>query len=97
MSRKEDIISQNNCTLGKIERVTKCWWIKVNSKPVRMNSLDGALFPYLMTFTYSVNGKKYKKTKYIGLRENLIGIFGTVDVFYDKDKPSRCAIKLLGG
>lgn len=97
MSRKEDIISQNNCTPGKIEKVTKCWWIKVNSKPVRMNSLDGALFPHLMTFTYSVNGKKYKKTKYIDLRENLIGIFGTVDVFYDKDKPSRCAIQLLGG
>ena len=49
-----------------------------------------------MTVSYSVNGKKYKKTKFIGLRENLIGIFGTVDVFYDKDKPSRCTIKLLG-
>ena len=97
MSRKEEIIAQNNCTPGKIVKVKKCWWIKVNSKPVRVNGLDGAIFPHLMTYTYSVNGKKYKKTKYIGLRENLIGIFGTVDVFYDKDKPSRCAIQLLGG
>ena len=83
-------------TTGKILKVHKCWWLKVNKSPVRINDLDGALFPHLMTVSYSVNGKKYKKTKFIGLRENLIGIFGTVDVFYDKDKPSRCTIKLLG-
>lgn len=97
MSRKKDIILQNNCTQGKIEKVSKWWWLKVNSKAIRMNGLDGALFPHLITFTYFVNGKKYKKTKYIGLRENLIGIFGTVDVFYDKDKPSRCVIHLKRG
>ena len=83
-------------TTGKILKLHKCWWLKVNKSPVRINGLDGTLFPYLMTVSYSVNGKKYKKTKFIGLRENLIGIFGTVDVFYDKDKPSRCTIKLLG-
>ena len=83
-------------TTGKILKVHKCWWLKVNKSPVRINDLDRALFPHLMTVSYSVNGKKYKKTKFIGLRENLIGIFGTVDVFYDKDKPSRCTIKLLG-
>ena len=83
-------------TTGEILKVHKCWWLKVNKSPVRINGLDGTLFPYLMTVSYSVNGKKYKKTKFIGLRENLIGIFETVDVFYDKDKPSRCAIKLLG-
>jgi len=97
MPKDKDIILQNNCTTGKIEKVIKCWWLKVNSKPVRMNGFDGALYPHLITFTYFVNGKKYKKTKYIGLRENLIGIFGTVDVFYDKEKPSRCAIQLFGG
>ena len=83
-------------TTGKILKVHKCWWLKVNKSPVRINDLDGALFPHLMTVSYSVNGKKYKKTKFIGLRENLIGIFGTVNVFYDKDKPSRYTIKLLG-
>ena len=83
-------------TIGKVIKVHKCWYMKVNKKPVRLNGLGGALFPHLMTVSYSVNGKKYKKTKYIGLRENLIGIFGTVNVYYDKDKPSRCAIRLLG-
>lgn len=95
MSRNDEIIAQNNCTKGKIEKVTKCWWVKVNKKAARTNGLDGALFPHLMTVSYSVNGKKYKKTRYIGLKESLICIFGTVDVFYDKNKPSRCTIKLL--
>lgn len=96
MQKKEIPISNENRTNGKIEKVTKCWWIKVNKKPVRINALDGALFPHLMTVSYAVNGKKYKKTKYIGLKEGLIGIFGTVNVYYDKSKPSRCTIRLLG-
>lgn len=94
--KKEIPISNENRTNGKIEKVTKCWWIKVNKKPVRINALEDALFPYLMTVSYTVNGKKYKKTRYIGLREGLIGICGTVNVYYDKSKPSRCIIRLLG-
>lgn len=97
MTRNEKMIAQNNCTAGKIEKVRRCWWLKVNTKPVRSTHMDGAVFPHLMTVSYCVNGKKYKKTKYIGLREDLIGIFGTVTVFYDKNKPSRCAIGLGGG
>ena len=67
---------------------------KINTKPVRMHALDGAIFPYIMTFTYEVDGIQYKKRKYIGLRADAISIFGNVDVYYDKDKPSKCAIKL---
>ena len=94
MLRKDKIIAQNNITKGTIQKVTKCWWIKVNTKPVRMHALDGAIFPHIITFTYEVDGIQYKKRKYIGLRADAIGIFGNVDVYYDKDKPSRCEIKL---
>ena len=94
MSKSDRIIEQNNIAKGTIQKVTKCWWIKVNTKPVRMHALDGAIFPYIMTFTYEVDGIQYKKRKYIGLRADAIGIFGNVDVYYDKDKPSRCEIKL---
>ncbi len=94
MSKNDKIIAQNNIAKGTIKKVTKCWWIKVNTKPVRLHALDGAVFPYIMTFTYTVNGIEYKKRKYIGLRADAIGIFGNVDVYYDKEKPSRCAIKI---
>ena len=94
MSKSDRIIEQNNITKGTIQKVTKCWWIKVDQKSVRLHSLDGATFPHIMTFTYEVDGVQYKKRKYIGLRADAIGIFGNVDVYYDKDKPSRCEIKL---
>ena len=94
MSKSDKIIEQNNIAKGTIQKVTKCWWIKVNQKPVRLHSLDGATFPHIMTFTYEVDGVQYKKRKYIGLRTDTIGIFGNVDVYYDKSKPTRCAIKL---
>ena len=94
MSKSDKIIEQNNVTKGTIQKVTKCWWIKVNQKPARLHSLDGATFPHIMTFTYEVDGVQYKKRKYIGLRTDTIGIFGNVDVYYDKSKPTRCAIKL---
>ena len=96
MLRKDKIITQNNVTKGIIQKVTKCWWIKVNTKPVRIRALDGVIFPHIMTVTYDVDGVQYKKRKYIGLRSDTIGIFGNVDVYYDKNKPSRCAIRLLG-
>ena len=81
-------------TTGKIIKVHKCWWIKVNKKPIRTHALDGAVFPHIVTFTYTVNGVEYTKRKYIGLRAESIGIFGNVDVYYDEEKPSRCEIKL---
>lgn len=94
MSRNNKIIAQNNITKGSIIKVTKCWWIKINQKPVRKHALDGATFPYILTFAYTVNSVEYKKRKYIGLRADTIGISRKIDVYYDKDKPSRCAIKI---
>ena len=93
MSKKDKIISQNNVVKGTIKKVRKCWWIKVNQKPTRTHALDGATFPHIMTFTYTLNGVEYTKRKYIGLRADAIGIFGNVVVYYDKEKPSKCAIK----
>lgn len=92
MSRDEKIIAQNQIAIGTIQKVTRCWWIKVNQKPVRMHALDGAVFPHIMTFTYIVDGVRYKKRKYVGLTAETIGIFGSIDVYYDKKKPSRCAV-----
>ena len=93
MSKSDKIIAQNNVTKGTIQKITKCWWIKINTKTVRIHSLDGAIFPHIMTFTYEVDGIRYTKRKYIDLRENLVGVFGNIDVYYDKEKPSRCTIR----
>ena len=61
MSKSDRIIEQNNVAKGTIRKVKKCWWIKVNQKSIRLHALDGATFPHIMTFTYEVDGIKYKK------------------------------------
>jgi len=83
-----------SCTKGTVTKIHKCWWLKVNTKAARLHALDGAVFPHIATVTYIVDGKTYKKHKYIGLSADTVGIMGNVDVYYDKDKPSRCEIKL---
>ena len=32
-------------TTGTVRAVAKQWWLKVNTKPIRMGALDGATFP----------------------------------------------------
>ena len=56
---------------GVILAAKRCWWLKINTKPVRKHALDGAVFPYILTVRYSVNGTEFtgksswfKKTAY---------------------------------
>ncbi len=51
MNRKyKKIISQNNPVEGIVTNMKKHGWIKINTKPVRTHSLNGALFPYTVFF-----------------------------------------------
>ena len=34
-------------TTGIVIATTKQWWLKVNRKPMRLHTLDGAEFPYI--------------------------------------------------
>ena len=50
------------CTVVSVK---KQWWLKVNTKPVRMHALDGAAFPHIIKVSYMVNGTEYFKRKWI--------------------------------
>ena len=50
-----------NKTIGTIISVKKQWWLKVNTKPVRMHALDGATFPHIVTVKYTVDGNEIIK------------------------------------
>lgn len=39
-------------TTGTVISVKKQWWLKVNTKPVRMHALDGATLPHIITVKY---------------------------------------------
>jgi len=76
-------------TTGTVISAAKQWWLKINSKPVRMHPLDGATFPYIIKVEYSVDGKVYTKRKWIGAGKPVPEIGSRVQRLYDSDKPSK--------
>ena len=81
-------------TTGTVISVKKQWWLKVNTKPVRMHTLDGATFPHIITVKYSVDGQEYTKRKWIKACEIPPALDTEVTVIYDENTPSKS--KVLG-
>lgn len=92
----QKIISQGYETTGAVTAVDVCWWIKINTKPVRRHPLDGARFPHIITFTYSVNGVSYQGSRYVRYYLRCPGKGETIPVFYDKSDPAQYAVSLYG-
>ena len=41
-------------TTGTVVAVSKQWWLKVNTKPIRtVGPLDGAVFPHIVKVKYT--------------------------------------------
>ncbi len=81
-------------TTGEVISVKKQWWLKVNTKPVRVGMLDGAVFPHIIKVSYTVNGTAYTKRKWVraGLTPPPEG--SAVKVLYDWEKPAKAKIIL---
>ena len=79
-------------TMGTVASVSKQWWLKVNTKPVRTGPLDGAEFPHVIKVTYRVNGTEYTKRKWIGAGRPVPMEGAAVKVVYDDGKPSKAKI-----
>ena len=91
-SRK--IVSGQHKTTGMVTFVKKCWWIKVNTKPVRLHPLDGAIFPHVIHFLYHVNGAEYKGSKFISCYSPCPHAGAKITIYYDKDKPQKYAVEI---
>ncbi len=83
------IISQSHIAEGTITDVKRCWWLKINTKPVRASSEDGAVFPDVIHFTYSVKGVTYTGKKFIGINTRGIKKGDKISVCYDEIKPRK--------
>ena len=81
-------------TTGTVISVAKQWWLKVNTKPVRLHSLDGATFPHIIKVKYAVDGKEYICRKWIraGYRTPIVGT--TIKVLYHTEKPAKARIEV---
>lgn len=77
---------------GRVVKVSKQWWLKVNTKPIRTSALDGATFPHIIKVAYEVDGKEYTKRKWIHQSVTPPELDSTVTVAYSETNPKRAKI-----
>lgn len=83
-------------TNGVIVAVKRCWWLKINTKPVRAHALDGAVFPYVVTVRYSAGGSEFVGKKTVVWKNGIPRAGQEVTVWYNANKPAKI-IKLFPG
>lgn len=84
----------NKETTAKVISVSKQKWIKINTKPIRKNSSDGAIYPHIIKISYNVDGKEYIKRKFVGAGYPVPSVGSYIKVIYDENKPSKVKINI---
>lgn len=84
----------NKETTAKVISVSKQKWIKINTKPIRKNSSDGAIYPHIIKISYNVDGKEYIKRKWVGAWYPVPSVGSYIKVIYDENKPSKVKINV---
>ena len=82
----------NQETTGTVVAVATQWWLKVNTKPVRMHGMDGATFPHVIKVRYTVDGKDYIKRKWIPAGRPVPTVGSTRTVLYSAEKPRKAKV-----
>lgn len=83
-------------TTGTVVSVTKQWWLKINTKPIRANTWDGAIFPHVIKIKYTVEGQEYVCRKWIPARMSPPSIGAKATVFYHSGKPDKARVEMEG-
>ena len=81
-------------TTAKVISVSKQKWIKINTKPIRKNSSDGAIYPHIIKISYNVDRKEYVKRKFIAAGYPVPSVGSYIKVIYDENKPSKVKINV---
>ena len=86
------IMAQNRCCSATVTRVATCYWLKINTKPLRKHAWDGAVHPHMVSFEYEVNGQRYSGKRYFSwtIKPPVPGCCLTV--YYDEANPARFAL-----
>ena len=81
-------------TTAKVISVSKQKWIKINTKPIRKNSSDSAIYPHIIKISYNVDGNEYIKRKFIGAGYPVPNVGSCIKVIYNENKPSKVKINI---
>lgn len=79
-------------TKGRVTKVTPCYWLKVNTKPVRAHAGDGALYPHIICFTYRVQGLEYTGKRYVHWNRRCPVKDEEITVYYERQDPGKYAL-----
>lgn len=79
-------------TMGTVISVAKQWWLKVNTKAIRLGALDGATFPHIIKVQYVVDETTYIKRKWIGAGQPVPAVGSSLTVRYNAEKPSKAKV-----
>ena len=77
---------------GVVTAVKTCWWLKINTKPIRRNMFDGAVFPHIIHFTYIVGGEVYQGKRYVNWNKRCPQKGEKLKVYYEKENPEKYAV-----
>lgn len=91
---EKKIFAQNHVVAGRITDVQKCWWLKVNTKPVRKHMWDGAKFPHIAHFVYTVDGVEYAGKRWVSYADTPPMVGKEILVYMDGAEPRKYAVKL---
>ncbi len=79
-------------TTASVISVSRQWWLKVNTKPLRTHAMNGATFPYIIKVSYRVGEKEYIKRKWIPAGHPVPSAGASVAVLYDGCRPGKAKI-----
>ena len=80
--------------IGTVVSVKKQWWLKVNTKAVRMGPFDGATFPHIIKVAYTVNGVEYTRKKWVKACQVCPMVGNKIKVVYNSEKPKKSKVIL---
>jgi hypothetical protein len=82
-------------TIGAVLSVKRQWWLKVNTKPIRMGTMDGAAFPHVIRVKYTAEGREIIKRKWLGAGVEPPQVNSQITVIYREEKPTRCRLEIV--
>lgn len=92
--RKKDqrLVAYGVRTEGRVIAVKTCWWLKINTKPVRLHSLGGAVFPHIITYSYEADGVQFIAKRYVSYKKLCPCAGADIPVYYYPSNPKNSCV-----
>lgn len=87
------IINLDRHTIAVVTNVRTCWWLRVNTEPVR--TAKNSRYPHIVHFTYSADGVQYSASRILNWQHNPPLAGQKFRLFYDPANPKRFAFPVF--